>query len=116
MKRGLAAMACIGRSPDAVTQASLFRSGELTPVWVPDDAHEAIRDLCRARQAAMEALRRARQQVLSFLLRHGRVYSGGGHWKAFIAWYRDYFGLSTRCGRVLSRPRSRRSFHIVRRC
>lgn len=65
---------------DAVTQASLFRSGELTPVWVPDDAHEAMRDLCRARQAAMEALRRARQQVLSFLLRHGRVYSDGGHW------------------------------------
>jgi len=47
---------------DAVTQASLFRSGELTPVWVPDDAHEAMRDLSRARQAAVEALRRARQQ------------------------------------------------------
>jgi transposase len=58
----------------------LFRSGELTPVWVPDDAHEAMRDLCRARQAAMEALRRARHQVLSFLLRHGRVYSDGKHW------------------------------------
>ncbi|MGH6800111.1 MAG: IS110 family transposase [Methylocella sp.] len=65
---------------DATTLASLFRSGELTPVWVPDDAHEAMRDLCRARQATMEALRRARQQVLSFLLRHGRIYSGGGHW------------------------------------
>jgi transposase len=63
---------------DAVTMASLFRSGELTPVWVPEDAHEAMRDLCRFRQA--EALRRARQQVLSFLLRLGRVYSGGGHW------------------------------------
>jgi len=65
---------------DAITQASLFRSGELTPVWVPDDAHEAMRDLCRARQAAMEALRGARQQVLSFLLRHGRIYSDSGHW------------------------------------
>ena len=65
---------------DAVTQASLFRAGELTPVWVPDDAHEAMRDLSRARQAAVEALRRARQQVLSFLLRQGRVYSGGENW------------------------------------
>jgi len=65
---------------DALTQASLFRSGELTPVWVPDDAHEAMRDLCRTRQAAVEALRRARQQVLGFLLRHGRVYSGGENW------------------------------------
>ena len=43
----------------AMTHVSLFRSGELTPVWVPDDPHEAMRDLCRARQAAMEALRRA---------------------------------------------------------
>ena len=48
---------------DAVTMAALFRSGELTPVWVPDDAHEAMRDLCRARQAAMTTLRRARQQT-----------------------------------------------------
>jgi len=65
---------------DALTQASLFRSGELTPVWVPEDAHEAMRDLCRARQAAVESLRRARQQVSGFLLRHGRVYSNGAHW------------------------------------
>ena len=55
-------------------------SGKLTAVWVPEEAHEAMRDLCRARQAAMQTLRRARQQVLSFLLRNGRVYSAGGHW------------------------------------
>jgi transposase len=96
-------MVCIGRSPclgttaslslrrgpatnvktdrrNATTLAALFRSRELTPVWVPDDAHEAMRDLCRARQAAMEGLRRARQQILSFLLRHGRSYSAGNHW------------------------------------
>jgi transposase len=65
---------------DAVTQASLLHAGELTPVWVPDDAHEAMRDLGRARQAAMESLRRARQQVLSFLLRHGRTYADGKTW------------------------------------
>jgi transposase len=65
---------------DAVTQACLFRSGELTPVWVPDDAHEAMRDLCRARQASVEVLRRARQQVSGFLLRHGRIYAEGKHW------------------------------------
>ena len=65
---------------DAMTLASPFRSGELTPVWVPDDAHEAMRDLCRTRETAMETLRRARQQLLSFLLRHGHVYSAGAHW------------------------------------
>ena len=45
------------------------------PVWVPDDAHEAIRDLVRARQAAVRALRQARQQLSGFLLRHGHHYS-----------------------------------------
>ena len=29
--------------------------GELTAVWVPDEAHEAMRDLVRAREAAVEA-------------------------------------------------------------
>ena len=65
---------------DAVTLARLHRAGELTGMWVPDAVHEAIRDLVRAREAAMEDLRRKRQQLLSFLLRHGRIYSGGGHW------------------------------------
>lgn len=32
-----------------------------------------------ARPAA-DDLRRKRQQLLSFLLRYGRIYSGGGHW------------------------------------
>jgi transposase len=39
-----------------------------------------MRDLCRAREAAVETLRRARQQVTSFLLRQGRIYSDGKHW------------------------------------
>jgi transposase len=65
---------------DATTLAALFRAGELTGIWVPDDAHEAMRDLARGRQAAMEGLRRARQQLLSFLLRHGRTYPTKSHW------------------------------------
>lgn len=65
---------------DATTLAALYRAGELTAVWVPDEAHEAMRDLARARQAAMEGVRRARQQLLSFLLRHGRIYPGRTHW------------------------------------
>jgi transposase len=65
---------------DAVTLARLHRAGELTGVWVPDATHEAVRDLVRAREAAADDRRRKRQQLLSFLLRHGRVYSGSGHW------------------------------------
>jgi transposase len=65
---------------DAVTLARLHRAGELTAVWVPDVVHEAVRDLVRAREAGADDLRRKRQQLLSFLLRHGRIYDGGGHW------------------------------------
>ena len=75
---------------DAVTLARLHRAGELTGVWVPDADHEAVRDLVRAREAAADDLRRKRQQLLSFLLRHGRVYSGGGHWTlAHRRWLAD---------------------------
>ena len=59
---------------DAINLAKLHRAGELTPVWVPDQAHEAIRDLVRARQAAVRTLRQARQQLSGFLLRHGYHY------------------------------------------
>ena len=67
---------------DALTLARLHRAGELTAVWVPDPTHEAMRDLIRARTAAMEAVRRARQQLQGFLLRHDRVFTGRKTWSA----------------------------------
>jgi transposase len=60
---------------DAINLAKLHRAGELTPVWVPDEAHEAIRDLVRARLAAVRTLRQARQQLSGFLLRQGHHYN-----------------------------------------
>jgi transposase len=60
---------------DATNLAKLHRAGELTPVWVPDPAHEAVRDLLRARLAAVRGLRQARQQLSGFLLRHGHHYN-----------------------------------------
>jgi transposase len=65
---------------DAVTLARLHRAGELTAIWIPDPVHEAMRDLVRARTAAMEAVRRARQQLQGFLLRQGRVFTGRKAW------------------------------------
>ena len=59
---------------DAASLARLHRAGELTAVWVPDAAHEAMRDLVRARLDAVHALRRARQQLSGFLLRQGCHY------------------------------------------
>ena len=60
---------------DTINLAKRHRAGELTAVWVPDPAHEAIRDLVRARLAAVRSLRQARQQLSGFLLRHGRRYN-----------------------------------------
>lgn len=65
---------------DSEKLAILHRSGDLTAVWVPDSAHEALRDLVRARVDASMHLMRARQQLLAFLLRHGRSYPTGKHW------------------------------------
>jgi transposase len=65
---------------DATVLAALFRAGELQPVWVPDADHEAMRDLVRARQTAMEEVRRARQLLLAYLLRHGRSMPTRRHW------------------------------------
>ena len=48
---------------DAMKLARLHRAGELTSVWIPDGAHEAMRDLVRARLAAVRSLRHARQQL-----------------------------------------------------
>jgi transposase len=56
---------------DASKLARCYRGGDLTPVWVPDAAHEALRDLVRAREDAREDQQRARQRLGKFLLRHG---------------------------------------------
>jgi transposase len=56
---------------DAVKLARSYRAGDLTPVWVPDAAHEALRDLVRAREDARQDQLRARHRLGKFLLRHG---------------------------------------------
>ncbi|MGH8115180.1 MAG: IS110 family transposase, partial [Rhodanobacteraceae bacterium] len=66
---------------DAQSLARLLRAGELTAVWVPDETHEAVRDLVRTRTMAVEDYRRKRQHVSSFLLRHGRAYESAATWK-----------------------------------
>jgi len=67
---------------DAIALARLLRAGELTDVWVPDEPHEALRDLVRARDAAVADLRRKRQSVTSLMLRHGRIFPGKTTWGA----------------------------------
>ena len=72
---------------DALMLARLHRAHELTPVWIPDGEHEALRDLTRARGDMKDAERRARQRLLAFLLRHGQRYDGKSNWtKAHARW------------------------------
>jgi transposase len=75
---------------DAQTLARLYRAGELTPVYVPRQDDEAMRDLTRAREDAVKALRTARQHLGAFLLRHGHRYPGKTSWKpAHVRWLSD---------------------------
>jgi transposase len=75
---------------DAAKLARLLRAGELHAVWVPDAAHEAMRDLVRSRTDAMQHLHTSRRQLLAFLLRQGRIYPGLKPWsRAHLAWLAD---------------------------
>ncbi len=65
---------------DAAKLVRLFRAGELTPIRVPDEAGEAVRDLLRCREDVQGDLIRWRHRLLKFLARHGRVYREGRHW------------------------------------
>jgi transposase len=72
---------------DSEALARLHRVGELTAVWVPDGAQEALRDLTRAREDMKHLQRQAKQRLLAFLLRHGKRYDGESNWtQAHFRW------------------------------
>lgn len=74
---------------DALKLARCFRAGDLTPVWIPDQAHEALRDLVRAREAAKCDQHKARQRLGKFLLRTARRPPPGTNWTAkHLEWIR----------------------------
>lgn len=75
---------------DAEKLARCYRAEELTPVWVPDESHEALRDLVRAREAAKKDQLRHRHRLGKFLLRHGkRPTDAGKAWsQKYLNWIR----------------------------
>lgn len=77
---------------DATALARLLRAGELTAVWVPDPAHEAMRNLIRCRTAAVETVRVHKQQVSAFLLRHARIFPRRKTWGArYRCWLQQQY-------------------------
>jgi transposase len=72
---------------DAIQLARLMRSGDLTPVYVPQVGDEAIRDLSRAREDALHDLKTAKHRLKAFLLRHDIRYTGRATWgPAHLRW------------------------------
>ena len=94
---------------DALSLARLLRAGELTPIWVPDTAHEAVRNLVRARAAAVKDVGLKKRQVGAFLLRHSRLFPRKKNWGARYraGWRRR--ASSTRPTRSCCRRASRAS-------
>jgi transposase len=75
---------------DALTLARLLRAGELTPVRIPDTAHEAMRGLVRARAAAARDAGPKKRQVSAFLLRHSRLFPRKKNWGArYRCWLQE---------------------------
>jgi len=75
---------------DAETLARLERAGELTAIYVPREEDEAMRDLTRAREDAVKALKTARHQLNAFLLRYGKRYPGKASWTpSHLRWLSD---------------------------
>jgi len=65
---------------DARKLARLYRAGELTPIHIPTEAEEAVRDLVRCREDLGEDVARQRHRLGKFLLRHGRIWRDGRAW------------------------------------
>src|SRR4051794_2731815 len=72
---------------DAEKLARCYRAGELTAVWGPDAAHDALPILVRAREAAKRDQLKARHRLGKFLLRHGKRPEGLKAWtKKYLEW------------------------------
>jgi len=67
---------------DALTLARLMRSGDLTSIYVPSVEDEALRDVSRSRDDAMQDLKRSKRRLKSFLLRQDIRYTGRANWNA----------------------------------
>ena len=112
---------------DAINLVRLFRSGELTSIYIPTPEDEAIRDLIRCRDDMRRFERKARQRLLSFLLRHGYQYSGKKHWtKGFYTWLatvrfsrpaqqvtlQEYIDVTNECSERIQRITQQIQIHV----
>jgi transposase len=65
---------------DAAELARLYRAGELTPVRIPSEAEERVRDVVRCRETFQREILKSRHYILTFLARRGFVFREGTNW------------------------------------
>ena len=76
---------------DAEKLARCHRAGELTAVWVPDAAHQSLRDLVRAREAAKKDQLKARHRLASFCCGTDGGRKGSKAWtKQSLEWIKTH--------------------------
>jgi len=63
-----------------------LRSKSIKPISVPDDVDEATRDLMRCREDVSEDLRRSKQRLLKFMVRHGYIFTEGKEFWTLKHW------------------------------
>ena len=74
---------------DAAQLARLYRAGELTPVRIPSEAEERVRDIVRCRETFQREALKSRHYILKFLARRGFVYRDGTNWSGrHFVWLR----------------------------
>ena len=81
---------------DASELARLYRAGELTPVRIPSEAEERVRDIVRLRETFQRELMKSRHYVLKFLARRGFIYREGKNWTLrHFAWLKKLQGSAS---------------------
>lgn len=65
---------------DSLKLTQLLKSGDLSAIYVPSEEDEAVRDISRAREAAMSDLNDAKYRLKALLLRNNIQYKGTANW------------------------------------
>jgi len=65
---------------DAKKLVNLFEGGLLTMIAEPNEGEEAVRDLCRCREAVQKDLVRMKHRLEKFLMRRAMYYKQGEQW------------------------------------
>jgi transposase len=67
---------------DAAQLARLYRAGELTPVRIPSETEERVRDIVCCRETFQREALKSRHYILKFLARRGFGYRDGTNWSS----------------------------------